>query len=105
MWWSAGIFRDVYLMGKTRFTSRTSLCAPILTMTTSTPRSPPAGTGKSRRAAGRSDAGIRAVRRRKVLYEGATPRLSVSHLLNVDFAIDVKAPQQWSAENPWLYHL
>lgn len=25
--------------------------------------------------------------------------------MNVDFAIDVKAPQQWSAENPYLYHL
>ncbi len=41
----------------------------------------------------------------KALYEGVTPHLSISQQLNVNFAIDVKAPQQWSAENPYLYHL
>ena len=106
MWWSAGIFRDVYLMGKNPlhvqdFTLRTDFNDDYVDATLSCQlvlenlaAQPDAATLEYALFDGE-----------KVLYEGATPRLSVSQLLNVDFAIDVKAPQQWSAENPWLYHL
>ncbi|MDU3718911.1 MAG: beta-galactosidase subunit alpha, partial [Klebsiella michiganensis] len=106
MWWSAGIFRDVYLMGKNPlhvqdFTLRTDFNDDYVDATLSCQlvlenlaAQPDAATLEYALFDGE-----------KALYEGATPRLSVSHLLNVDFAIDVKAPQQWSAENPWLYHL
>ena len=106
MWWSAGIFRDVYLMGKNPlhvqdFTLRTDFNDDYVDATLSCQlvlenlaAQPDAATLEYALFDGE-----------KALYEGATPRLSVSQLLNVDFAIDVKAPQQWSVENPYLYHL
>lgn len=89
MWWSAGIFRDVYLMGKNPlhvqdFTLRTDFNDDYVDATLSCQlvlenlaAQPDAATLEYALFDGE-----------KVLYEGATPRLSVSQLLNVDFAID-----------------
>ncbi len=41
----------------------------------------------------------------KALYSGNVGQLQVSQQLNTGFTIDVSAPQQWSAESPYLYHL
>jgi evolved beta-galactosidase subunit alpha len=106
MWWSAGIFRDVYLVGKNPlhvqdFTLRTDFNDDYIDATLSCQlvlenldAQPGAATLEYALFDGE-----------KALYEGTTQRLTVSQQLNVDFAIDVKAPQQWSAENPYLYHL
>ena len=106
MWWSAGIFRDVYLVGKNPlhvqdFTLRTDFNDDYIDATLSCQlvlenldAQPGAATLEYALFDGE-----------KALYEGTTQRLTVSEQLNVDFAIDVKAPQQWSAENPYLYHL
>lgn len=106
MWWSAGIFRDVYLVGKNPlhvqdFTLRTDFNDDYIDATLSCQlvlenlnAQPGAATLEYALFDGE-----------KALYEGTTQRLTVSEQLNVDFAIDVRAPQQWSAENPYLYHL
>ncbi|MCP6379349.1 beta-galactosidase subunit alpha, partial [Klebsiella pneumoniae] len=41
----------------------------------------------------------------KALYSGNVGQLQVNQQLNTGFTIDVSAPQQWSAESPYLYHL
>ncbi|EJF31778.1 MULTISPECIES: beta-galactosidase subunit alpha [Enterobacteriaceae] len=106
MWWTAGIFRDVYLVGKhplhvQDFTLRTDFsddyrnatlaCQLMLENLTT-------------QAAG-ATLEYTLFDGDTALYRGVKEHLTVDRQLNIDFSIDVKAPQQWSAENPYLYQL
>lgn len=106
MWWSAGIFRDVYLVGRQRthirdFTVRTEFADDY------------------RDATLHCDVALLNLQAQHTrvsveyaLYDGATllhcaacPAVEVDQHHTLQFAIDVREPKQWSAESPYLYHL
>ncbi|EIX9102187.1 beta-galactosidase subunit alpha [Klebsiella pneumoniae] len=106
MWWSAGIFRDVYLVGKNPlhvqdFTVRTDFNDDYIDATLScqlTLENLALQTAAATLEYTLFDG-------EKALYSGNVGQLQVSQQLNTGFTINVSAPQQWSAESPYLYHL
>ncbi|WP_329485922.1 beta-galactosidase subunit alpha [Citrobacter freundii] len=106
MWWSAGIFRDVYLVGKQAthiqdFTVRTDFdddyrdatlfCDIVLENIASTPTM--------------ASLEYTLFDGEQTLHSGVINALTVDKLTRTAFNFKVSAPQQWSAESPYLYHL
>lgn len=106
MWWSAGIFRDVYLVGKQAthiqdFTVRTDFdddyrdatlsCDIVLENIASTPTM--------------ASLEYTLFDGEQALHSGVINALTVDKLTRTAFNFKVSAPQQWSAESPYLYHL
>ena len=106
MWWSAGIFRDVYLVGKQAthiqdFTVRTEFdddyrdatlsCDIALENLASTPAI--------------ASLEYTLFDGEKALHSGVINTLKVDKQTQTAFHFKVSAPQQWSAESPYLYHL
>lgn len=106
MWWSAGIFRDVYLIGRDKthiqdFTVQTDFDCDYRDATLSCDielenlKATPAVTtldyvlfdGES------------------VVHTGTIDNLIIHQHAATHFTFTVKNPQQWSAESPYLYHL
>lgn len=106
MWWTAGIFRDVYLLGKSLthvrdFTVKTTFdeayrdatlfCQLELENLAARP-------GCVQLDYTLYDGGT-------MLHQGTTDNLTVSERAETAFSIEVRHPRQWSAESPDLYHL
>ncbi|EOC9365608.1 beta-galactosidase subunit alpha [Enterobacter asburiae] len=106
MWWTAGIFRDVYLIGKNpthvrdvtikttfdeAYKNATLFCQ--LELENLAPR---ASAVSLEYALYDGEAAI---------HQGTTDSLTVTRSAETAFSIEVKQPQQWSAESPYLYHL
>lgn len=106
MWWTAGIFRDVYLIGKNpthvrdvtikttfdeAYKNATLFCQ--LELENLAPR---ASAVSLEYALYDGEAAI---------HQGTTDSLIVTRSAETAFSIEVKQPQQWSAESPYLYHL
>ncbi len=106
MWWSAGIFRDVYLVGKQAthiqdFTVRTEFdddyrdatltCDIALENLSSTPAM--------------ASLEYTLFDGEQALHSGVINNLAVEQHTRTAFNFKVNAPQQWSAESPYLYHL
>ncbi|MCG3099680.1 beta-galactosidase subunit alpha [Enterobacter sp. DRP3] len=106
MWWTAGIFRDVYLVGKTPthvrdVTIKTTFDesykdATLFCQLELENLAPHASTVSLEYAL--YDGEVE-------LHQGTTDTLTVSRSTETAFSIEVKQPQQWSAESPYLYHL
>ena len=106
MWWTAGIFRDVYLVGKNPahvrdFTVRTIFDeayqdATLFCQLELENLAPQASAVSLEYALYDGEA---------VLHQGTTDSLTVTRSAETGFSIEVKRPQQWSAESPYLYHL
>lgn len=106
MWWTAGIFRDVYLVGKTPthvrdVTIKTTFDesykdATLFCQLELENLAPHASTVSLEYAL--YDGEVE-------LHQGTTDSLSVSRSTETAFSIEVKQPQQWSSESPCLYHL
>ena len=106
MWWSAGIFRDVYLIGKqlthiNDFTVRTDFDEAYCDATLSCEvvlenlaASPVVTTLEYTLFDGEH-----------VVHSSAIDHLAIEKLTSASFAFTVEQPQQWSAESPYLYHL
>ena len=106
MWWSAGIFRDVYLIGKqlthiNDFTVRTDFDEAYCDATLSCEvvlenlaASPVATTLEYSLFDGE-----------RVVHSSSIDHLAIEKLTSASFAFTVEQPQQWSAESPYLYHL
>ena len=106
MWWSAGIFRDVYLIGKqlthiNDFTVRTDFDEAYCDATLSCEvvlenlaASPVVTTLEYTLFDGEL-----------VVHSSAIDHLAIEKLTSASFAFTVEQPQQWSAESPYLYHL
>lgn len=106
MWWTAGIFRDVYLVGKTPthvrdVTIKTTFDesykdATLFCQLELENLAPHASTVSL----------VYALYDGEVeLHQGTTDSLTVSRSTETTFSIEVKQPQQWSSESPCLYHL
>ncbi|KLP56392.1 beta-D-galactosidase [Enterobacter genomosp. O] len=106
MWWTAGIFRDVYLVGKNPahvrdFTVRTTFDeayqdATLFCQIELENLAPQASAVSLEYALYDGEA---------VLHQGTADSLTVTRSAETAFSIEVKRPQQWSAESPYLYHL
>lgn len=106
MWWSAKIFRNVYLVKKhlthiNNFTVRTNFNKAYCNATLSCKvvlknlaASPVVTTLKYTLFNGK-----------RVVHSSAINHLAIEKLTSASFAFTVKQPQQWSAESPYLYHL
>ncbi|MFW0764479.1 beta-galactosidase subunit alpha [Trabulsiella odontotermitis] len=106
MWWSAGIFRDVYLVGKTQahvqdFTVRTDFSDDYQSATLSCQLE------LENLAATCADLTLEYALfdGNDILHQGILDTLRVTQQHSAQFAIPVKHPRQWSAEDPYLYHL
>ncbi|MGL5102379.1 MAG: beta-galactosidase subunit alpha [Plesiomonas sp.] len=107
MWWTAGIFRDVYLVGKdpvhvqdfmvrtdfaADYQSATLSCAVTLENLTDQPE-----TDYILEYALHDNG--------QPLMQGTCDNFSIANHTQVNFALDVVNPVQWNAENPYLYQL
>lgn len=107
MWWTAGIFRDVYLVGKEHLhvqdlTVRTDFADDYQSATLSCQvelenLSTTAVSGYTLEYA-LQDKG-------KVIANGQCDALTIQDNSQTSFAIDVVNPTHWTAENPYLYQL
>uniref|UniRef100_UPI000A9DDD94 sugar-binding domain-containing protein n=1 Tax=Vibrio campbellii TaxID=680 RepID=UPI000A9DDD94 len=107
MWWTAGIFRDVYLVGKEHvhvqdLTVRTDFADDYQSATLSCQvelenLSTTAVSGYTLEYA-LQDKG-------KVIASGQCDALTIQDNSQASFAIDVVNPTHWTAENPYLYQL
>lgn len=107
MWWTAGIFRDVYLVGKEHvhvqdLTVRTDFADDYQSATLSCQvelenLSTTAASGYTLEYA-LQDKG-------KVIASGQCDALTIQDNSQTSFAIDVVNPSHWTAENPYLYQL
>ena len=107
MWWTAGIFRDVYLIGKEQvhvqdltvrtdfaddYQSATLSCQVELENLTSAVAS-----GYTLEYALHD--------KNNIVATGQCPSLTIQSSSSASFAIDMVNPVHWNAENPYLYHL
>ncbi|MHA2705383.1 beta-galactosidase subunit alpha [Vibrio owensii] len=107
MWWTAGIFRDVYLVGKEHvhvqdLTVRTDFADDYQSATLSCQvelenLSTTAASGYTLEYA-LQDKGT-------VIASGQCDALTIQDNSQASFAIDVVNPTHWTAENPYLYQL
>ncbi|HHB1596041.1 TPA: beta-galactosidase subunit alpha [Vibrio campbellii] len=107
MWWTAGIFRDVYLVGKEHvhvqdLTVRTDFADDYQSATLSCQvelenLSTAAASGYTLEYS-LQDKG-------KVIANGQCDALTIQDNSQTSFAIDVVNPTHWTAENPYLYQL
>lgn len=106
MWWTAGIFRDVYLIGKNPthvrdVTIKTTFDdawknATLFCQLELENLAPHTSAVSLEYALYDGEAAI---------HQGTTDSLTVTRNAETAFSIEVKQPQQWSAESPYLYHL
>jgi len=106
MWWTAGIFRDVYLVGKNPvhvrdFTLKTTFDeayqdATLFCQLELENLAPHASTVSLDYALYDGET---------VLHQGTTDSLTAIRGAKTTFSIAVKRPRQWSAESPYLYNL
>ncbi|WP_318445103.1 beta-galactosidase subunit alpha [Photobacterium leiognathi] len=106
MWWTAGIFRDVYLVGKEQlhvrdFTVRTDFDSAYQNATLSCDVELENLTASAQTAL----VEYQLMDGTTLIAEGAVADLHVADSAKAQFAIDVTAPVQWNAENPYLYQL
>ncbi|MRS14414.1 beta-galactosidase subunit alpha [Enterobacteriaceae bacterium RIT691] len=105
MWWTAGIFRDVYLVGRALthiddFTVRTDFNDDYCDATLS-----------CQVALENLTSQAESLSLEYHLYDGdslmqqGTTGCQLNGRQTLDFSIDVKQPKQWSAESPYLYQL
>ncbi|HAS6388009.1 TPA: beta-galactosidase subunit alpha [Vibrio vulnificus] len=107
MWWTAGIFRDVYLVGKEAvhvqdLTIRTDFADDYQSATLSAQvelenLSTAIASGYTLEYA-LHDKGT-------VVASGQCDSLTIQNRHSTSFAIDMVNPTHWTAENPYLYHL
>ncbi|MET2854018.1 beta-galactosidase subunit alpha [Vibrio owensii] len=107
MWWTAGIFRDVYLVGKEHvhvqdLTIRTDFADDYQSATLSFQvelenLSTTAVSGYTLEYALQD--------KDKVIASGQCDALTIQDNSQTSFAIDVVNPTHWTAENPYLYQL
>lgn len=107
MWWTAGIFRDVYLVGKEQvhvqdLTIRTDFADDYQSATLSAQvelenLSTAIASGYTLEYA-LHDKGT-------VVASGQCDSLTIQNHHSTSFAIDMVNPTHWTAENPYLYHL
>ncbi|HIF9186225.1 TPA: beta-galactosidase subunit alpha [Photobacterium damselae] len=107
MWWTAGIFRDVYLVGKEAvhvqdFTVRTDFANDYQSATLSCSvelenLTHAVATGYQLEYS-LQDNGVE-------VAQGSCSIDDIDANRQVQFAIDMNNPQQWNAENPYLYQL
>ncbi|HIF9251288.1 TPA: beta-galactosidase subunit alpha [Photobacterium damselae] len=107
MWWTAGIFRDVYLVGKEvvhvqDFTVRTDFADDYQSATLSCSvelenLTHAVATGYQLEYS-LQDNGVE-------VAQGSCSIDDIDANRQVQFAIDMNNPQQWNAENPYLYQL
>ncbi|EOV0098395.1 beta-galactosidase subunit alpha [Vibrio parahaemolyticus] len=107
MWWTAGIFRDVYLIGKENIhvqdlTIRTDFADDYQSATLSAQielenLSTAIASGYTLEYA-LHDKGT-------VVASGQCDSLTIQNHHSTSFAIDMVSPTHWTAENPYLYHL
>ncbi|HGO5293068.1 beta-galactosidase subunit alpha [Photobacterium damselae] len=107
MWWTAGIFRDVYLVGKEAvhvqdFTVRTDFADDYQSATLSCSvelenLTHAVATGYQLEYS-LQDNGVE-------VAQGSCSIDDIDANRQVQFAIDMNNPQQWNAENPYLYQL
>lgn len=107
MWWTAGIFRDVYLVGKEPvhvqdFTVRTDFAADYQSATLSCHVE--LENLQTTVAQGYS-LGYALYDGAQIIAEGCCDNLNIDQRARTTFAIDVFNPIAWSAENPYLYRL
>ncbi|HCT5823049.1 TPA: beta-galactosidase subunit alpha [Citrobacter sedlakii] len=106
MWWTAGIFRDVYLIGKKAthiqditirsdfdddYRDATLSCTLELENLTTAPAL--------------ASLEYTLFDGETVVHSGEVANLTISRRSQTHFAFTVSNPQQWSAESPYLYHL
>lgn len=106
MWWTGGIFRDVYLVGKEPlnirdFTVRTDFDPHYLNATLSCQIELQNLTGERRVA----NVDYALYDGKDTVSKGTLDNLIVEHDLDTQFAIEVIKPIQWNAESPYLYQL
>lgn len=106
MWWTAGIFRDVYLVGKHQthmqdLTIRTDFADDYQSATLS------ANIALENLSAQAANVSVE-----YALYDGAAlvasgdcGTLNITDTASAQFAIDMQNPKQWNAETPNLYQL
>lgn len=107
MWWTAGIFRDVYLVGKEQvhvqdFTVRTDFSDDYQSATLQCHvnlenLAPVEAVGYT------LDYELKD--KGNVVARGSCDSLNIQDSCSVDFALDVINPTHWTAENPYLYQL
>ncbi|EEZ00202.1 beta-D-galactosidase alpha subunit [Vibrio sp. RC586] len=107
MWWTAGIFRDVYLIGKERvhvqdLTIRTDFATDYQSATLNCQVEL-----ENLSHATAADYSLEYVLedQGKTVATGQCRALSIEKLSSVQFAIDLVNPIHWTAENPYLYQL
>ncbi|MDB1124087.1 beta-galactosidase subunit alpha [Vibrio algarum] len=106
MWWTAGIFRDVYLVGKEPvhvrdFTVRTEFDQSYQSATL--------GCSVELENLNHNDCYTNLeyvlLDGNTVVSEGCVENLLVKDSLHTQFSIDIINPTHWNAENPYLYQL
>jgi len=106
MWWTGGIFRDVYLIGKNLlhvrdFSVRTDFDHNYNNATLSCQ----VELENLRNSNNSVTVEYVLLDGKSVLSEGSTENLSIKDNVLTQFTIDVSSPIQWNAENPYLYQL
>ena len=107
MWWTAGIFRDVYLVGKPLthvqdFTVRTDFADDYVAATLSCQvelenLAPQQVNGYS--------LDYVLMDKDQVISQGSCSNLTIDQSANTRFNIELENPVHWTAENPYLYQL
>ncbi|MEZ8100141.1 beta-galactosidase subunit alpha [Vibrio bivalvicida] len=107
MWWTAGIFRDVYLVGKEQvhvqdLTVRTDFADDYLAATLSCQVELENLT--TLQASGYSlDYAL--IDKGQVVVQGSCSNLTIDDKAQTHFKIEMDSPTHWTAENPYLYQL
>ncbi|MGY3570606.1 beta-galactosidase subunit alpha [Vibrio paucivorans] len=107
MWWTGGIFRDVYLVGKEQvhvqdLTVRTDFADDYQSATLNC-----AVELENLNAAEAQGYSLEYTLfdKKQVVAQGSCANLSIADKSHTQFTIDVCEPTHWTAENPYLYQL
>ena len=107
MWWTAGIFRDVYLVGKPLthvqdFTVRTDFADDYLAATLSCQVELE---NLSTQQANGYSLDYALFDKGQVIAQGSCSNLTIDQSAQTRFNIEMENPVHWTAENPYLYQL
>ncbi|MCG9583414.1 beta-galactosidase subunit alpha [Vibrio tubiashii] len=107
MWWTAGIFRDVYLVGKEQvhvqdFTVRTDFAEDYRAATLSCQVELE---NLSALQASGYELDYALMDKGQVVAQGSCSNLTIDTSTQARFEIEMDAPIHWTAENPYLYQL
>lgn len=107
MWWTAGIFRDVYLLGRNKvhlqdLTIRTDFSDDYQSATLSC-------SARIENTTNQLASGYRVeyqlIDKNTPIQKGCIDAIAVNDETQINFAIDVVQPNQWNCESPYLYEL